>query len=75
MNEVSVSYFKQARGTVYGRCELAPKMLEGARQELAKGASPFLKMETHIENEKKESVALVKTQWQIKPWQNINTKS
>jgi acyl-coenzyme A thioesterase PaaI-like protein len=74
MSEVEVKYDKQARGRVYGVCEISEKLLDEAKVTLGQKEVPFIPMKTLIYNEKDELVATVKTKWQVKPWNQVRGK-
>jgi acyl-coenzyme A thioesterase PaaI-like protein len=74
MTDINVKFTKQARGPIYGSCELSAPQLKKVKAALAKNEFPLLPMETFLFNEKDESIATVKTTWQIKPWKQISIK-
>jgi len=74
MSEVEVKYDKQARGPIYGICEIPKKNIDEAKETLKKNEVPFIPMKTLIYNDKDELIATVKTKWQVKPWTLVRGK-
>ncbi len=71
MSGVKASYIKQARTAVTGECRADPAALENARKIFAAGEVPVIEMVTTILNPQRETVAVVTTTWQIKPWTQV----
>lgn len=74
MSEVRVTYSKQARGDVIGECRIDPASLQKMLDTLTQGEIPSVEMVTSIMNADDEVIAVVTTQWQVKPWQLVKLK-
>lgn len=73
MSDVRVTYSKQARGDVAGRCEITPDTVAAMKAVLDGGEIPTVEMVTTIFNREQETIAVVTTVWQVKPWQLVKT--
>ncbi len=71
LTDVTVKFDKQAHGPITGVSELSKLTVAMVKKGLATGKPQFVDMETKIINEKKEVIALVKTKWQIKSWDQV----
>lgn len=74
MSDVRVTYSKQARGDVTGECHITPDDISRMREVIASGEVPSIEMVTNILNTEREVIAVVTTQWQVKPWQLVKLK-
>lgn len=74
MSDVKVNYSKQARGDVVGECVLSAADLAKMYEALQRDEIPSLEMTTNIMNDQNEIIAVVTTQWQVKPWQLVKLK-
>lgn len=74
MSDVQVNYSRQARSDVTGECVMTDDMLADMRAVLEKGEVPSVRLVTNIYDDKKEIVAVVSTQWQVKPWNLVTLK-
>ncbi len=74
MSDVRVTYSKQARGDVIGECSVHPDAIAKMREVIASGEVPSIEMVTNILNTDHEIIAVVTTQWQVKPWQLVKLK-
>jgi len=74
MSKVQVIYEKQARGDVYGVCEVSEKILEAAHKTLKSKKVPFISVKTLIFDNQDQLIARVKTTWQVKPWKQVRRK-
>ena len=74
MSDVSVRYEKQARGATTGTAEVSKADILKIKKGLKDKKPQFIWIETEIKNEKKELIALVKTKWQVKPWDQVRIK-
>ena len=74
MTDVSVKYSIQARGKITGVTTVKRSSINKVNQGLMSGSPQTIALETRILNSKKEELALVKTKWQIKSWDQIKIK-
>lgn len=75
MKELNVSYEKPGAGDLEGVASYESEALVAARKELDAHGHALVLGETDIFNSKGESIALVRTQWQLKKWsQTKHTK-
>jgi acyl-coenzyme A thioesterase PaaI-like protein len=74
MSEINVVFTKQARDIVTGTCVVTKSNLARARGTLKEGKAAYLPMVTTIVDGKGETVAEVKTRWQIKSWKQVRVK-
>ncbi len=71
MSDVRVTYSKQARGDVVGRCVIPPETIARMHEEFKKDEIPSVEVATNISNGDGEIIAIVTTVWQVKPWDAV----
>ncbi|MBK9293945.1 MAG: YiiD C-terminal domain-containing protein [Oligoflexia bacterium] len=74
LKDASIIYLKQARETVYGGCSFSEDKISQAKSDIASGEPAFIEALTLIKNEENEDLCQVKTNWQIKNWDNVKLK-
>lgn len=74
MQSASVEYSKQARSAITGECHISQDKLVKIKAALKLQRPFFVPMETVIKNLLGETICVVKTKWQIKPWDQVRKK-
>lgn len=74
LKDASIVYLKQAREHVYGMCEFTNDKIEQARSDHASGQPALIEAVTLIKNINDEVLCEVKTNWQVKTWDQVKTK-
>jgi acyl-coenzyme A thioesterase PaaI-like protein len=71
LKSASVEYVKQARNGCAGFSQLEDKERDRLQLSLAKLETVLISMETVIKNHDGELLCTVRTDWQIKPWDDV----
>ncbi len=66
LSELTAQYQKQGRGRLVGEA-LRPNAWPSTDEK----GEIWIDLQTHITNAENEAVALVKTRWQVKPWELV----
>jgi acyl-coenzyme A thioesterase PaaI-like protein len=74
LSELNVKYLYQGRTDLEGTCSPHQINKEAVESGLAAEGKFLQPLETIIRDSNGKEVAIVKTTWQLKPWENVNTK-
>ena len=74
MSKVQVDFLKQARNRTIGIAQISERELSRVHEGLQKGLPEIITVESILSNTEGQRLAIVKTEWQIKAWEQIKTK-
>lgn len=74
LSELNVKYLYQGRTDLEGTCSPGQIDKEAAAKGLEAEGKYLQPLETIIRDKNGKEVAIVQTVWQLKPWENVNTK-
>lgn len=74
MQSAQIEYFKQARSHCEAVCEISESKVAEIKKNIQAGQPFMVEMTTHVQNPVQENLCTLKTQWQIKPWDQVKKK-
>lgn len=75
MENLEATYYYQAKKKIEGVAKLSPEAKEKAMEEIKSGSKTTVAMTTEIFDVDNNHIATVKTNWQIKEWSQVRTKT
>jgi acyl-coenzyme A thioesterase PaaI-like protein len=75
LKDLSVAYERQARTDLVSEATLTAEQLAQAKVALEAGEPAVIAVETAISEPGGERLALVRTSWQVKPWEHVRARA
>ena len=75
LKDLGATYEHQARGEVVAEARVSQAALEQAQAGLARGEAQLVPVETTLSDRSGERLAVVRTTWQLKSWEQVRKRT